>query len=95
MVDKGDEVYEQTLARILNADWYVLSARRADLLLRDKLFDRVFALKVRNFARAFRSAELDMHFSLSEDLIPLREFLGTLRTGGSQRITTLMERGDY
>lgn len=95
MVDTEDEVYRQTLDRILGADWYVLSARRADLLLREKLFDRVFALNMRNFARAFRGAELDMHFSLSEDLIPLREFLGTLRTGGPQRITTLLERGDY
>ena len=95
MVESGDEVYQQTLARIVNADWYVLSARRADRLLRVKLFERVFALKVRNFTRAFRGAELDMHYSLSEDLIPLREFLGTLKTGGSQRITTLMERGDY
>lgn len=95
LVATGDEVYQATLERILSAEWYVLSARRADLLLREKLFDRVFALKMRSFAKAFGGAELDMHFSLSEDLIPLREFLGTLREGGPQRITTLMERGDY
>jgi hypothetical protein len=50
---------------------------------------------MRSFARVFGRAELDMHFSLSKDLIPLRQFLTTLREGGPQRVTTLMERGDY
>ena len=50
---------------------------------------------MRGFARVFRGAELDMHFSLSKDLIPLKQFLATLRDGGPQRVTTLMERGDY
>lgn len=50
------------------AGWYVLSARRADNLLREKLFERVCAVRVRAFARDYRSAELDMHFSLAQDL---------------------------
>lgn len=95
LVDTGHPVFENTLNRILGAEWYVLSARRADKLLRELLFDRVFALRMRSFARVFRAAELDMHFSLSKDLIPLKQFLATLREGGPQRITTLMERGDY
>ena len=70
-------------------------ARRADKLLRELLFERVFALRMRGFARVFGGAELDMHFSLSKDLIPLKQFLATLREGGPQRVTTLMERGDY
>ena len=95
MVVAKNTTYRHTLSRILNSDWYVLSARRADILLRKLLFERVFALRVRNFARAFRGAELDMHFSLSTDLIPLRTFLRALRAGGPQHITTLMERGDF
>jgi hypothetical protein len=79
----------------LGVGWYVLSAKRASNLLREYLFDRVFALRVRGFARAFKAAELDMHFSLSEDLIPLRHFLATLRDEGPQKITTLLERGDF
>ena len=88
-------VFQKTLEQILTVDWYVLSARRADKLLRELLFDRVFALRMRGFTRVFGRAEIDMHFSLSKDLIPLKQFLATLRDGGPQRITTLMERGDY
>jgi hypothetical protein len=39
------------------ADWYALSARRADRLLRDELFDRVSAVRARAFARNYRNAE--------------------------------------
>jgi hypothetical protein len=95
LVKNGNPVFKKTLERILSADWYVLCARRADKLLRELLFDRVFALRMRSFARVFGRAELDMHFSLSKDLIPLKQFLATLREGGPQRVTTLMERGDY
>lgn len=88
-------VFTQTYQRIVGADWYILSARRAEKLLKELLSDRVFALRMRGFARVFRGAELDMHFSLSKDLTPLRTFLTTLRTDGPQRITTLLERGEY
>jgi len=95
LVRTAHPVFGETLGRIEAAEWYVLSARRADTLLRQFLFERVFALKVRNFARVYRGAEVDMHFSLSRDLIPLRRFLTTLREGGPQMVTTLLERGDY
>lgn len=95
LVQQGHAVFTQTLELVLEADWYILSARRADKLLRELLFQRVFALRVRNFTRAYRRAEVDMHFSLAADLIPLREFLATLRDHGPQKITTLLERGDY
>ncbi|MFY9554353.1 MAG: hypothetical protein WAV47_06485, partial [Blastocatellia bacterium] len=61
--------YKQTLQKIQQADWYILSARRANMLLHELLFKRVFALTVRNFTRVFSGAEVDMHFSLSKDLI--------------------------
>lgn len=81
--------------QIESAQWYVLSARRADRLLREKLFDRVFALRIRNFSRVFGSAEIDMHFSLSEDLTPIETFFTTIRESGLHKITTMLERGDY
>jgi len=76
-------------------DYPFVTAQRADKLLRELLFGRVFALRMRGFARFFGRAELDMHYSLSKDLIPLKQFLATLREGGPQRVTTLMERRDY
>jgi len=59
------------------------------------LFERVFALRTRNFSRQFRGAELDMHYSLSRDLTPLETYLDMLRDAGYPRVTTLLERGDY
>lgn len=95
LVSSESEVYRRTLDEIAKADWYVLSARRAEQLLRTMLFDRVFALRVPRFNMAFRGAELDMHFSLSKDMTPLRRFLGTLREEGPQKLATLMERGEF
>jgi hypothetical protein len=37
------------------AEWYALSARRAARLLREKLFERVYAVRVRAFARNYRN----------------------------------------
>lgn len=91
----NDQHFMQTLARIEHGEWYVLSARRADRLLREKLFDRVYALRIRGFAQQFRGAELDMHFSLAQDLTPLSRYLQTLREAGYPKVTTLLERGDY
>jgi hypothetical protein len=81
------------LVQIREATWRVLSARRADRLLRERLFDRAYALRVRGFARNYRGAELDMHYSLSEDLSPLSEFLAELRDRGMQGLVTRLERG--
>jgi hypothetical protein len=79
--------------QIEEADWRVISARRANLLLREKLFDRVFAVRVRAFARNYRNAELDMHFSLAEDLTRLEDFLELLKTHGLHGLTARLERG--
>lgn len=95
LVQDKDPVFVETFEQISKADWYVLSAKRANRLLYEKLFERVYALRVRSFAQKFRGAEVDMHFSLKEDLTPLRVYLSTLRESGSQMITTLLERGEY
>jgi len=87
--------FKEVLSKLERADWYIMSARRADKLLRDKLFDRVFALRIRNFSRVFGGAEIDMHFSLSQDLIPITDFFKTVREGGLHKVTTLLERGDF
>jgi hypothetical protein len=63
LIESASSAFSETSSRISKASWYVLSARRADRLLREKLFDRVFALRIPGFARQFRGAELDMHFS--------------------------------
>lgn len=92
---EGHPAYERTRDRMSEGRWFVLGAKKADKLLRELLFERVFALRMRNFSRQFRQAELDMHFSLSKDLIPLATYLDMLGEAGYPRITTLLERGDY
>lgn len=81
--------------RIRNAEWYILSARHADVLLHERLYERVYALRIPGFTRQFGGAEVDMHFSLSKDLIPLTEFLRVLRVDGQGKVTTMLERGTY
>ena len=93
LADRRHPVFARSLDRIRHAKWYVLSARRANQLLREKLFDRVYAVRVPGFARLFGKAELDMHFSLKEDLRDLHGFLMELREGGLQRASSMLERG--
>jgi len=81
------------LAQIKQAQWSVLSARRADKLLREMLFERAYALRVRAFARNYAGADLDMHFSLVRDLQPLDEFLRILREHGMPGLASRLERG--
>lgn len=83
------------LNQIRAAIWRVLSARRADLLLREKLFERAYALRVRGFAMNYRGAELDMHFSISTDLHPLEDMLRILRDDGLHALSVYLERGTY
>jgi len=93
LVSGGADVFRTTYEQIEQAQWFLLSARRAEQLLRQMLFERVFALRVRGFAQTFRAAELDMHFSLSQDLTPLQEFFATLRQEGLTKVATQLERG--
>jgi hypothetical protein len=92
---EGHPAFDAARKRIAAAKWYVLGAKKADKLLREMLFERVFALRTRNFSRQFGGAELDMHYSLSRDLTPLSTYLAMLRDAGYPRVTTLLERGDY
>jgi hypothetical protein len=94
LVERRHPVFAHALERISHSRWYALSARRADEILRRKLFERVHALRLPRFARSFGKAELDMHFSLKEDLHDLHAFLKLLRDGGLQRVSSMLERGD-
>lgn len=93
LAERRHPIFDHALKQISGAKWYVLSARRADDILRKKLFDRVHALRLPRFARSFGKAELDMHFSLKEDLHDLHGFLKLLRDGGLQRVSSMLERG--
>jgi hypothetical protein len=79
--------------RLEAAEWFVFSARRADILMRQMLFDRVFALRTRNFTQAFRNAEIDMHLSFSQDMMPLREFLRRTKQQSLAVVVSQIERG--
>lgn len=80
--------------QIDSASCRVVSARRANQLLLDRLFERVYAVRVRGFASNYRRAEVDMHFSISNDLISLSEMLEILRDHGLQGLTARIERGE-
>ena len=93
--EHGDPDIATFRTQIESATWYVLSARRADILLREKLFDRVYAVRVRGFAQQYRNAEVDMHFSLQSDLTLLTRFLAELKERGLPGLTGTLERGMF
>ena len=99
MIDDMDDAFARNAVvqiwdRIQGARWRVISARRADRLLHELLFDRVYAVRVRAFASNYGRAEVDMHFSIQNDLTPLDEMLELLRDHGLQGLTARIERGD-
>jgi hypothetical protein len=93
-VGKRHLAFSVAYDQIKLANWYVLSARKADKLLRENLFERVFAVGLPRFTRAFPNAELDMHYSLKGDLKELTDFFRVLRAGGVQLASSMLERGD-
>ena len=62
--------------------------------MKEKLFERVFALRQRAFTAAFRNAEIDMHLSVTQEMAPVREFLRTVGSESPQRLTVLLDRGE-
>jgi hypothetical protein len=96
--DAGAEV-SSTVAgfrhQIEDAEWRVLSATKAARLVRERMFERVYAVRVRSFARNYRNAEVDMHFSLREDLTPLAGLLTVLRDRGPPGVSTYLSRGEF
>jgi hypothetical protein len=82
-------------ARMPEGQFRVISAKKADGLLREKLFERVHALSLKGFTRKFRNAEVDMHLSLSRELTPVRTFLELLVRESPQKFAVRLYIGDY
>jgi hypothetical protein len=78
---------------MLRGRWFVLSARRANLIMKERLFERVFALRQRGFNRAFRNAEIDMHLSFSNDMLPIKDFLEENKRVSAAQFYSMIERG--
>jgi hypothetical protein len=93
VLDAGSPVVSEFGARLESAPWKAISARRADSLVRQKLYERVYALRVRGFARNYRAAEVDMHFSLREDMVDLDDLFGVLHERGVQALVGRLSDG--
>lgn len=85
---------EPIRTRIAQAEFRVLSARRANNLLRELLFERVHALRLRGFNRLFRGAEINMHLSLSTEMIGYAELLELLADRGPVEVALRLDRGE-
>ena len=81
--------------RMPEGQFRVISAKKASKLLLEKLFQRVHALSLKGFTRKFRNAEVDMHFSLSQELTPVRTFLQLLIEESPQKFAVRLYTGDY
>jgi hypothetical protein len=92
-VDTDERRFGEILQMIGRAKWHVFSARRAEEVMKEKLFERVFALRTRAFNRAYRNAEIDMHLSFSQDMISLERFLEMIATEGHFKLAGMLERG--
>jgi hypothetical protein len=95
LVREKHPVISENYHKIRSADWHIISARRAEKLLREHLFERVYALRVRSFTQSYRGAEVDMHFSISHDLTTLSDFLHTIRTDNLYKVTAMLSDGAF
>lgn len=91
----GAPPFPHTYQEIAKADWYMLSAAKAMRLLKERLFQRVYALRVHRFAQNYPSAEVDMHFSLKDDLLPFEHFLLHLQEEGTATMLQHLKEGVY
>jgi hypothetical protein len=87
--------FPKTYQQIAKAHWYMLSGAKAMRLLKEHLFERVYALRVHRFARNYPSAEVDMHFSLKDDLLPFEQFLRRLQEEGTTKMLQHIKKGVY
>lgn len=81
-------------SRIETSEFRVLSARRAYNRLATLLFERVHALRLRGFNQLFRGAEIDMHLSLSNEMIAYPLFLKMLADRGALEMALRLDRGE-
>ena len=79
-------------------DHRVLSAKKALDLFMDRFDPRCPALSIREFGRAFGgrrgvAAEINMHFSISEEMEPLERALSNLEREGLEWFRRLVDAG--
>ncbi len=89
------ERFQSIFQKMPEGKFRIISARKAYNLLHEKLFERVHALSLKGFTRRFSNAEVDMHFSLSRELTPVRTFFELLIRESPQRVAVGLDRGDY
>lgn len=90
-----DETWVAPLrSRLAQAEFRVLSARRANNLMRELLFERVHALRLRGFNRLFRGAEINMHLSMGHEMIGYEELLRQLIERGPSQVSVRLDRGE-
>jgi len=92
-IQSQPELFSTIVRATADARWYVFSARRAEIAMKEKLFQRVFALRTRSFNRAYRNAEIDMHLSFAQDMLPLKEFFELVAKQGHFKLAGMLERG--
>jgi hypothetical protein len=85
---------EELRAAVSKAEFRVISASRAHKLLHEKLFERVFALRVRAFNWTFRGAEIDMHLSLQNEMVLFSDFVQTITERGAREVAIRLDRGE-
>jgi hypothetical protein len=88
-------LFRPIFAKMPEGIFRVISAAKANKLLKEKLFERVHALTLKSFTRRFRNAEVDMHLSLSTELTPVRTFLELLVQESPQKFAVRLYIGDY
>lgn len=85
---------ESIRLKVQNAEFRVISARRAYGLMLEKLFERVHALRIPRFNRVFRNAEIDMHLSMSTEMVGFDAFLRVLAENGPLELAVRLDRGE-
>ena len=92
-INAETDAFESIMKNVADAKWYMLSARRAEAKMKEKLFDRVFALSQPRFTRSYPNAEIDMHLSFQGDMIPLADFFERIAAEGHFKLAGMLERG--
>lgn len=87
--------FQPIFERMPEGQFRLISAMKAYKLLGEKFFERVQALTLKGFTRRFRNAEVDMHFSLSQELTPVRTFLELVMRESPQKFAVRLYIGDY
>lgn len=95
VVNRGEKAFIDVFNSVRATEWRIISARKAHDLVKSLFEKRIYALTVRNFTRRYSNAEVDMHFSMKDDLIPVMDFWHTLKVEGQTKIAGLLTAGKW